>query len=97
MPRYSAPIKDLQFVLHDVLDVTRADIPGYADLDPAFTAAVLSEAGRLASDVLAPLNATGDRIGCTLENGTVRTPPGFAGAFAQLRQGGCPALDCAPA
>lgn len=97
MPRYTAPIKDLQFVLHDVLGVSRAEIPGYADLDPAFTEAVLTEAGRLASDVLAPLNAVGDRIGCTLENGTVRTPPGFPEAFAQLRAGGWPALDCDPA
>ena len=44
---------------------------------PAFTAAVLEEAGKVASDVLAPLNAVGDREGCVLENGVVRTPNGF--------------------
>jgi hypothetical protein len=77
MPRYTAPVKDLQFVLHDVLKVSGADIPGYGDLDASFTAAVLEEAGKLASEVLAPLNAVGDREGCRLENGVVRTPDGL--------------------
>ncbi|MFY8147242.1 MAG: acyl-CoA dehydrogenase family protein, partial [Rhodobacter sp.] len=72
-------------------------VPGYDSLDPAFTLAVLEAAGRLASDVLAPLNAVGDRQGCHLENGAVRTPPGFADAFAALRAGGWTALDCDPA
>ena len=46
---YTAPVKDMQFVLHDVLNVTASDIPGYADLDAGFTAAVLDEAGALIS------------------------------------------------
>jgi alkylation response protein AidB-like acyl-CoA dehydrogenase len=58
---------------------------------------VLEEAGKLATDVLEPLNAVGDREGCTLENGVVRTPTGFKAAFDQLREGGWPALDCDPA
>lgn len=96
MPSYTAPIKDMQFVLHDVLKVTASDIPGYADLDAGFTAAVLEEAGKLATDVLAPLNAVGDREGCRLENGVVRTPTGFKAAFEQLKEGGWTALDCDP-
>ena len=96
MPSYTAPVKDMQFVLHDLLNVTASDIPGYADLDAAFTAAVLEEAGKLATDVLAPLNPVGDREGCTLENGIVRTPTGFKTAFDQLREGGWTALDCDP-
>ena len=96
MPSYTAPIKDMQFVLHDVLQVTASDIPGYSDLDAGFTAAVLEEAGKLASDVLAPLNAVGDREGCRLENGVVRTPTGFKAAFEQLKEGGWTALDCDP-
>ena len=96
MPSYTAPIKDMQFVLHDVLQVTASDIPGYADLDAGFTAAVLEEAGKLATDVLAPLNAVGDREGCRLENGVVRTPTGFKAAFEQLKDGGWTALDCDP-
>jgi len=96
MPSYTAPVKDMQFVLHDVLKVTASDIPGYADLDAGFTSAVLEEAGKLASDVLAPLNPVGDREGCRLENGVVRTPAGFKDAFDQLRDGGWTALDCDP-
>jgi len=96
MPSYTAPVKDMQFLLHDLLNVTASDIPGYADLDAGFTAAVLQEAGKLASDVLAPLNPVGDREGCTLENGTVRTPTGFKAAFEQLKEGGWTALDCDP-
>ena len=92
---YAAPVKDMQFVLHQVMGVQGLAIPGYADLDPGFTAAVLEEAGKLASDVLVPLNAAGDRAGCHIENGVLRTPPGFKAAFDTLRQGGWTALDCA--
>ena len=96
MTRYTAPLKDMQFLLHDVLSVGSSDIPGYADLDEAFTGAVLEEAGKLAHDVLEPLNGPGDRSGCVLENGVVRTPAGFKAAFDQLRAGGWTALDCDP-
>jgi alkylation response protein AidB-like acyl-CoA dehydrogenase len=97
MPSYTAPVKDMQFILHDVLNVTGADVPGYADLDAGFTAAILEEAGKIARDVLAPLNASGDREGCHLENGVVRTPKGFDAAFRAVKEGGWPALDCDPA
>jgi len=96
MPSYTAPVKDMQFLLHDVLTVAESDIPGYADLDAGFTSAVLEEAGRLAGGILAPLNPVGDREGCVLENGVVRTPTGFAGAFDALKEGGWTALDCDP-
>ena len=66
MPSYNAPVKDMQFVLQDVLNVSGADVPGYSDLDAGFTAAVLEEAGKVARDVLAPLNMVGDREGCML-------------------------------
>ena len=96
MPSYTAPLKDLQFVLHDVLAITASDVPGYSDLDAGFTAAVLDEAGKVASELLAPLNAVGDRVGCVLENGVVRTPPGFKAAFDAMKDGGWTALDCDP-
>jgi len=96
MPSYNAPLKDMQFLLHDVLKISDSDVPGYADLDQGFTSAVLEEAGKLATDVLAPLNAVGDTEGCKLENGVVRTPTGFKAAFDQLREGGWTALDCDP-
>ncbi|MES2435033.1 MAG: acyl-CoA dehydrogenase C-terminal domain-containing protein [Pseudomonadota bacterium] len=96
MTTYTAPLKDMQFLLHDVLGVSGRDIPGYGDLDAGFTGAVLEEAGKLASDVLAPLNAVGDREGCVLENGVVRTPTGFKAAFEAVKAGGWTALDCDP-
>jgi alkylation response protein AidB-like acyl-CoA dehydrogenase len=97
MPSYTAPVKDMQFLLHEVLKVTEAGIDGYGDLDEGFTAAVLEEAGKVAAEVLAPLNAVGDREGCVLENGVVRTPSGFKAAFEAMKQGGWTALDCDPA
>jgi len=93
MPSYAAPIRDLQFILHDVLDVSHQGTPGYADLDPDFTAAIFEEAGKLASSVLAPLNLVGDAEGCALENGVVRTPAGFKDAFEQVRAGGWTSID----
>ena len=96
MTTYAAPIRDMQFVLHDVLEISKQDLPGYADLEPDFTAAILDAAGKIASEVLAPLNGVGDREGCTLENGVVRTPTGFLAAFDQMREGGWTALDCDP-
>ena len=96
MTIYAAPVKDMQFLLHNVLAVSETGIPGYADLDAGFTEAVLDEAGKVARDVLAPLNAVGDREGCVLENGVVRTPKGFKAAFEAMKQGGWTALDCDP-
>ncbi|GAB1361973.1 acyl-CoA dehydrogenase C-terminal domain-containing protein [Rhodobacter sp.] len=97
MPSYTAPVADMQFLLHEVLKASASDLPGYGDLDTSFTSAVLEEAGKVASEVLAPLNAVGDRIGCVLENGVVRTPDGFKAAFEAMKQGGWTALDCDPA
>jgi alkylation response protein AidB-like acyl-CoA dehydrogenase len=96
MPIYNAPTKDLQFVLHTLLDVSAQDIPGYEDLDADFTSAVLEEAGKVASEVLAPLNSVGDTEGCVLENGIVRTPKGFDAAFKVMKDGGWTAMDCDP-
>ncbi|MET4130117.1 acyl-CoA dehydrogenase C-terminal domain-containing protein [Roseovarius sp. MBR-6] len=93
MPSYTAPTRDMQFVLHEVLNVSEQDVPGYAELEADFTGAVLEEAGKIASEVLMPLNAVGDTEGCVLENGVVRTPTGFKAAFDQVREGGWTALD----
>jgi alkylation response protein AidB-like acyl-CoA dehydrogenase len=96
MPSYTAPVKDMQFLLHDVLKISETDIPGYADLDRSFTGAVLDEAAKVAQDILTPLNAVGDTEGCKLENGVVRTPKGFKEAFRTLSEGGWMSLDAAP-
>lgn len=92
MPTYTAPIKDINFVLHDVLKISESSIPGYADLDRDFTTSILEEAGKITSEVLAPLNVVGDREGCRLENGVVYTPTGFKAAFNRVRDGGWPGL-----
>ena len=93
MPSYTAPTKDMQFVLHDLLKISESDIPGYSDLEADFTSAVLEEAGKITSEVLAPLNVVGDKEGCVLENGVVRVPTGFQEAFDQVREGGWTGLD----
>jgi alkylation response protein AidB-like acyl-CoA dehydrogenase len=95
MPSYTAPTKDQQFILHNVLNISEMDIPGFADLDRDFTDAVLTEAGKLASEVLAPLNAVGDKQGCSLENGVVRTPDGFKDAYDKMSEGGWMSMDLA--
>jgi len=94
MPIYNAPVKDIQFVLHDLLKVSEQDIPGFEELDRDFTGAVVEEAGKVASEVLHPLNVVGDKEGCVLENGVVRTPTGFKEAFEQMKEGGWTAMDC---
>ncbi len=96
MPTYTAPIKDMQFLLHDMLKINDSDVPGYDELDREFTAAVLEEAGKITSEVLAPLNQVGDVEGCRFENGVVSTPTGFKAAFDQVREGGWTGLDCDP-
>ncbi len=96
MPTYTANTKDMQFVLHDVLNVSSAGLPGYEDMDRDFTEAVLDAAAKVSAEVLAPLNTVGDTEGCVLENGVVRTPTGFDRAFAAMKEGGWTALDCDP-
>ena len=96
MTAYNAPIRDMQFLLHDVLEVSASDLPGRTDLEPSFTEAILEAAGQLASEVLAPLNVVGDQQGCVLENGVVRTPEGFKAAFEAVKEGGWTGLDCDP-
>jgi alkylation response protein AidB-like acyl-CoA dehydrogenase len=97
MPSYEPPLRDYRFILHEALKVhDEAEIEGYAELTEDFTGAVLDEAGKIAAEVLAPLNQVGDRQGCRLENGVVRTPDGFREAFALMREGGWPSMECDP-
>ena len=96
MTTFTPPVKDQQFILHNVLKISESNIPGYDELDRDFTGAVLEEAGKIAANVLHPLNATGDQQGCTLENGVVRTPDGFKDAWKQMSEGGWMGLDANP-
>jgi alkylation response protein AidB-like acyl-CoA dehydrogenase len=97
MAAYAPPLRDMEFVLHDVLRVQEMPIPGYDELDRETTGAILEAAGDLAREMLAPLNAVGDREGCRLENGVVRTPTGFKAAYDAVAEGGWIGLDLDPA
>ena len=93
MTGYSAPVEDLSFVLNEVVGLQElAALPGYEEASPDLVRAVLEEAGKLAEEVLAPLNRAGDQQGSIYENGVVRTPEGFAAAYRQFVEGGWNAL-----
>lgn len=100
MPSYTPPLRDMQFVLHDVLKVTDdfKVMPKHAEMDADTISAVLEEGGKFASEVLFPLNQVGDQQGCILNRETheVKTPDGFQAAYAQYVQGGWPALSADP-
>ena len=86
---YRAPVAELRFLLEHVLDAGRlAETERFADVTPDTFEAVLGEAARLAEDVLAPLRRAGDTDGARLEDGAVRTTPGFAEAYRALADGG---------
>jgi len=101
MPTYTPPLRDMQFVMHEVLKVTEEfkAIPRYAEADAETIDAVLEEAGKFASEVTFPLNMSGDEEGCKLNKETheVTTPRGFKEAYQKYVEGGWPALSCDPA
>jgi alkylation response protein AidB-like acyl-CoA dehydrogenase len=96
MPTYKAPLREMRFLLHDVLGYERevGTLPGYADASPDVIDAVLAEAAKLCENELQPLNLPGDKEGCHYENGVVRTPEGFADAYRTFREGGWCGLAC---
>ncbi len=100
MPSYTPPLRDMQFVIHEVFNVVDElkQIPKHADMDADTINAVLEEGGKFAAEVAFPLNASGDAEGCTLDNTThaVTTPKGFKEAYAQYIEGGWAALGCDP-
>jgi alkylation response protein AidB-like acyl-CoA dehydrogenase len=101
MPTYTPPLRDMRFVMHELLNATDdlRLLPAYADIDAATIDAVLEEAGKFAAGVVAPLNQMGDDQGCTLDAAThdVRAPDGFRAAYAKFVEGGWPALSADPA
>jgi len=100
MAQYTPPLRDIQFVLHELLDAvpTLQQIPKYTELDVDTVNAVLEEGGKFAAEVLQPLNLSGDQEGCTLDIAThaVTTPKGFKEAYARYVEGGWPALSTDP-
>jgi alkylation response protein AidB-like acyl-CoA dehydrogenase len=100
MPQYTPPLRDMQFLLHEVLGAVDELklLPRHAEVDADTINAVLEEGGKFASEVLAPLNLPGDAEGCTLDKTTheVKTPKGFKAAYAKYVEGGWPALSVDP-
>ena len=101
MPIYNPPLRDMQFVMHEVLKVTDElkELPKHADIDADTINAVLEEGGKFAVDKIFPLNISGDEEGCTLDRVTheVTAPKGFKQAYAEYVEGGWAALSCDPA
>ncbi len=100
MAQYTAPLRDIQFVMHELLDVgaTLKDLPAQAEVTRELIDQVVEEGGKFCAEVLFPLNQVGDREGCVLDQTTheVKTPTGFKDAFRQFAEAGWPALSCDP-
>ncbi len=99
MGQYTAPLRDMQFVLHELLDVEGhlKEMPAHAEIDADTINQVIEEAGKFCSEVIFPLNQSGDREGCTYHgDGVVTAPTGFKDAYKQYVDGGWPALGCDP-
>ncbi|MDO8652896.1 MAG: acyl-CoA dehydrogenase family protein, partial [Undibacterium sp.] len=101
MPIYNPPLRDMQFVMHELLNVVDdfKQLPQHADIDVDTINAVLEEGGKFAADVAFPLNVSGDAEGCSIDQKThaVTTPKGFKEAYRQYIDGGWAALGCDPA
>ncbi len=99
MGQYTPPLRDMQFVLHEMLNVTSAlkKLPAHADIDADTINTILEEGGKFCAEVLYPINQIGDREGCTYKgDGVVTTPTGFKEAYAQFVEAGWGALGMDP-
>ena len=89
MNSYKAPLNDLNFIFNHLLDQAQlAQLPGLEDLGVDLYESILDEAGKFASNVLDPINASGDREGLKIQDGVVTTPSGFKEAYTQFTQAG---------
>jgi alkylation response protein AidB-like acyl-CoA dehydrogenase len=97
MVEYRAPLRDMGFVYDELFAGNQLQqLRGYEEVTPDLVQAILEEAAKFCEKELAPLNSIGEREGCRLENGVVRTPTGFREAYRAFADGGWSALGCAP-
>ena len=94
MPEYKAPLRDMDFVLNEVLNAEQhyQSLPGCEDVTPDMVSAIMEEGAKFAERVLSPLNQIGDQQGCQWSDGAVTTPEGFKDAYQQFVEGGWPSL-----
>ncbi len=100
MPTYTPPLRDMHFVLHELLDVAGElkAMPRHADLDADTINQVIEEGGKFAAEVIFPLNQSGDSEGCHYDaaSRSVTAPKGFRDAYRQYVDAGWPSLSCDP-
>ena len=98
MPVYQAPVRDMKFLIHEVLNYSdMQSYPAFEDFDGETVDAILEEAAKFCENVLAPLNVVGDHEGCTRhEDGSVTTPTGFKEAYKQMVENGWTSIAAAP-
>src|SRR5687768_6223451 len=98
MTSYTAPLREMRFVLHELLNAadTLTALPDFGDASADVLDAVLDECAKLCEGVLFPLNQVGDQEGCTFKNGKVTTPKGFKEAYKQYADGGWCGLTASP-
>ena len=94
---YKAPVRDLTFVLNEVLEIDRySNQPGFAEVSSELVGQILEEGAKFAEEVIAPLNRTGDLEGCKWDDGKVTGPTGWKEAYRQMVEAGWPSLTCDP-
>ncbi|TVO78766.1 acyl-CoA dehydrogenase C-terminal domain-containing protein [Sedimenticola selenatireducens] len=98
MPSYKAPIRDLQFVFHELhqADETLSSLPGFDEVSADLVDAILEEGAKVCEEVLQPINQSGDQEGCQFNEGVVTTPTGFKAAYQTYIEGGWPSLAADP-
>lgn len=97
MPLYKAPLENMKFILHEVLNAEQlAALPGYDSASADLINQILEEGAKVCEEVLFPLNQSGDQEGCVYDSGLVRTPSGFKAAYHTFREGGWTSLSADP-
>ena len=95
---YKAPVRDLMFILNDVLEIDRyTNQPGFQDVSSDLAQQILEEAARFSDEVIAPINNPGDKEGCHIDGSVVTTPKGWKEAYHQMVEAGWPSLTADPA